>query len=1413
GIAGGAATYINDDAIFVLLVNVQQDPNLIAGYELAVTANPNAPGAPTNFVITPGAAGALEATLDWVNPAIQVNGDPLTELTSVEIYRNDDSLYTVIDSVIGGSETWTDTTGLDPGMYTYKLIPVNSYGNGLPAVDQAWIGEDVPAGVTDLVLTDVSTDDLAAQLTWVNPTEGLHGGYFPGVTGYHIVRSDGAEFDIPGPVTEWIDDTITDPGIYWYEVTPFNDAGYGPATTSNSCGIGITVVEIGNAEVADYQIPMNIWYQNSITECVYDKEWIGTDMIINTVAYHANIASGDINPFNLEIWIGEIDVDDLTAGWIDGSQLTMVYDGTVDVPAGDYWCEIPLDTPFEYQYLHNLVVMIIKDDDEYYSTSDTWWTTESGTNCRTLHEYSDYDEFSAMNPPPNPNSKTTYPDVQFYYSPPLHGNVAGTVTDNNTGNPIEGANVWIGNYTPVTTGPDGTYLLEDILVGMQDIYCTADGYYDFEGEVEVIADTTVTYDIGMEPEVYGNLEGTVTDTAGNPIEDAEIYAVFAEYEYTAYTDDQGYYLIEDMVAGTYDVTCSKSGFSSQTVEDVEILVGQTTILDFVLEALIGKIIVCDLDPTPMGQQLVTAIEGFNLGVEVIYETSLSANPLNEEITDLFILLGIYNNNYQLTEAEAGIVTQWIDTYDNRCLYMEGGDTWYFDPQTSLHPYFNINGIADGTSDLSTIDGIDSFWDGKTWSYVGENNWIDHLSAIPPAIEVLQNPTVDYTCGVAYDAGTYKTVGASFEITGMTEPVNKESFEIGVACVLAWFGYPVFTYGNLEGYVTELSTGNPIEDAEVTIGSWTGLSGSDGHYIIEDVMTGTYPVTCEKEGYNIATVDDVEILEDQTTYLDFALTAPTLEVSPDSIYVTLPLGGTTTEYALVENNGDGELYWHASIVEQDVTPIELPTTPIKITPCEPVNSKQEFASFSDMVASVGFSPPNQRAFGDIIDQWSAPNGAPMGIDWDPDENIIWYASENAPNDCLYKIDIETHSVIASYPTPNPFGQASPQLNGICVVGDYLFLTDYNGDLTVVDDFIMQVDKNDFTVIDTWEVDPTIDQVLGISYRDPYFYIVCNSAPSIYEVDLQPGGTFEVISTIPSPAGAALSGIHYLPYTNPATFWMTSLSAGTITETDGDFNVINSAGGPPGENLFGITWPGEGPNFWLDGFGNDMMYIVDGEIEASVTNWVIIDPNSGTLSPGTSQEPAVIFDATDLIPGTVHNAQIVFTSVPNVGTDVINVQLTVEGGAWGSLDGTVTDANNGEPIENALITATSESDVEYTAYTNDQGYYIIDSLLASIIVGNYTVTCDAGVPYTIGEVTDVEIIMYETTTVDFALESPLLEVSPLSFSFSATPGDTLYDILNLNNPGTAPVDFDIDIGYITKKIKIRNRETILCVDRDG
>ncbi|MDP8220365.1 MAG: T9SS type A sorting domain-containing protein [Candidatus Stygibacter frigidus] len=397
-------------------------PNNLGVTALAIPyilAEPGAPADPANLAVTPDGAGGLNCEISWTCPDLTYGGDPLTELLEMRVYREGELVYTDNAPVIGGAGNYSDIVTA-PEMYVYKVDSYNSEGHSPGVCDEVWVGQDIPDAVTDLVLSDVSTDILIAHLDWINPTTGIHGGYFTGVTGYNIERSDGAVFNMAGSTTSWQDYNIPGFDLYTYTVTPYNAIGYGPSTTSNESGIGFSVVQIGNGEVESDEMPFNLGYLDNMVEIVYPQEWLGTGMIINSVSFHASFETSMNNGCELEIWLGLTDEDDLTNGWIDGTNLQQVFGDTIIVPAGDAWVEIPLDVSFVYENLDNLVMLIISNDDEYYPLDDLWWCTESGTQARTRVDYTNNVfnwEFNAFTGPWDGDEvRSIYPDIRFHYT-------------------------------------------------------------------------------------------------------------------------------------------------------------------------------------------------------------------------------------------------------------------------------------------------------------------------------------------------------------------------------------------------------------------------------------------------------------------------------------------------------------------------------------------------------------------------------------------------------------------------------------------------------------------------------------------------------------------------------------------------------------------------------------------------------------------------------------------------------------------------------------------------------------------------------------------------------------------------------------------------------------------------------------
>jgi len=79
-----------------------------------------------------------------------------------------------------------------------------------------------------------------------------------------------------------------------------------------------------------------------------------------------------------------------------------------------------------------------------------------------------------------------------------------------------------------------------------------------------------------------------------------------------------------------------------------------------------------------------------------------------------------------------------------------------------------------------------------------------------------------------------------------------------------------TFGSLDGTVTALDGGAAIEGAVVTAGGFSEITDINGYYMFAGLESGLYDVSVMADGYYGATEMGVEILENQTTTVDFAL---------------------------------------------------------------------------------------------------------------------------------------------------------------------------------------------------------------------------------------------------------------------------------------------------------------------------------------------------------------------------------------------------------------------------------------------------------------------------------------------------------------------------------------------------------------
>jgi len=186
-----------------------------------------------------------------------------------------------------------------------------------------------------------------------------------------------------------------------------------------------------------------------------------------------------------------------------------------------------------------------------------------------------------------------------------------------------------------------------------------------------------------------------------------------------------------------------------------------------------------------------------------YKNSLPAD-LNGYST-LFVCLGVGTKKHVLSTNEGQLLANFLDGGGR--LYMEGGDTWYYDPKTAVHPKFKTNGVMDGNSDLSTLTGqAGQFADGLSFTYTGDNEYIDHISPNTPAFSLFKNMIPIYISAVAYDAGIYRTIASSFEFGGLSNGTSPSTRNEYMRRIIEFFGI-------LSSPYTANFMGNPINICE------------------------------------------------------------------------------------------------------------------------------------------------------------------------------------------------------------------------------------------------------------------------------------------------------------------------------------------------------------------------------------------------------------------------------------------------------------------------------------------------------------------------------------------------------------------------------------------------------------------------
>ncbi|MDQ7826135.1 MAG: carboxypeptidase regulatory-like domain-containing protein [Candidatus Eremiobacteraeota bacterium] len=400
----------------------------------------------------------------------------------------------------------------------------------------------------------------------------------------------------------------------------------------------------------------------------------------------------------------------------------------------------------------------------------------------------------------------TFEDITMTVSTP-RGVVTGQVTDETSGKPLENVTVTAGSIG-TRTGTEGYYLITGLTPGTVSITASKAGYEPYTGTVTVDQGSAALKSFTLKAlTTSGSVAGMVTDqNSGAKLQGATVIIG----QSSAATDVKGTYLLTGVDAGQQTVSFTRTGYKPASAT---------------VTVIAGKLAVCNVSMAPEGGSPSGAIVGLvtdkDWGMD-LEDVIISIGALKTSTNDrgLYLLNGVPPGSYTLTAQKTG-----YQNYSGT-VEVKAGEVTSFPIELVLkertgwvYGDVTVKGTGEPIQDaLVTIGDHNTTTD--------DYGFYD-LTGIPEGEQEIMVIAAGY---VSYQGK-------------VTVPAGKQ----GVACRIEMTPNP--KTAKVFGRVTDLSTGEVLPDAVVTIGAKQCLSGSDGEYAIDGLDEKSYEISAVKNGYD------------------------------------------------------------------------------------------------------------------------------------------------------------------------------------------------------------------------------------------------------------------------------------------------------------------------------------------------------------------------------------------------------------------------------------------------------------------------------------------------------------------------------------------------------------------------------------
>ena len=473
------------------------------------------------------------------------------------------------------------------------------------------------------------------------------------------------------------------------------------------------------------------------------------------------------------------------------------------------------------------------------------------------------------------------------------GTLRGTVTNQGTGAPVQGAQVRVVGPTDRTTftGLDGGYAIV-LPVGSYDVTASRFGLLaQTVSGVTVQDGQTTVQDFALTPAPSRPVSGHVRDAAGNPLAGATVTVQGTPIPPVT-TDATGGYAFADVPEGEYDVTARLGGcFDPQTQH---LVVDGAETLDFTLPQRHDSF-GYSCRPTPFGF------------VDAGTVLPLSGDDASTPV-ELPFPFPFYGANYTTAHVSTN---GFLDFLAPDVTFFNGSIPSASPPNAAVYPLWD-DLFVDGSASVRT----EVVGTAPNRRFVIEWDNVAFLADTSKRVsfEVVLAETGKLTFqyqDIADDGveqGNSATVGIENAAGDDAVQYSFNQPQIGDRTAILFSTPPSAI---VQGTVTDANDGGPVTARIRALqgGNIVRQTSTDsqGRYLLQ-LPLGTYTVEASATNYSTETSQVVLDQEDEFVTRDFVLRTARAEVSPTSLELTVPVGQTRTRRLDVSNTGSLDMSW-------------------------------------------------------------------------------------------------------------------------------------------------------------------------------------------------------------------------------------------------------------------------------------------------------------------------------------------------------------------------------------------------------------------------------------------------------------------------------------------------------------------------